>query len=298
VTALAASLLITLYLLVPSSLFRLFFGFFVPLRSFARTRGEELFQAVASVFIPICLTSILVWTVSPFKRYPLGFIDTTQARSADYKLVASALYSEAIFKENGDAFWKALNRTELRQGRFLIWYYFFVLIEGVLVGVLSISYPMLAGSRSYKVAAKHVLLPNISAWHLLLTPFFFQDKRTVVWVDILCADDTLYQGRVIDHSVDKEGQLAGIIVTDAKRYDRQAYLKEKEKSTSGVNKNEYWRSIPGAKLYLFADKILNLNLSYEGPQPSLSLMAALLSRLLKQTIAVEMKPSSEKPAKP
>jgi hypothetical protein len=298
VTALAASLLITLYLLIPSSLFRLFFGFFVPLRSFVRTRGEELFQAVASVFLPICLTAILVWTVSPFNQLPLSFIDTTQARSADYKLIASALYSEAIFKEKGDAFWNALNRTERRQGRFLIWYYLFVVIEGVLVGGLCISYPKLAGRRWYEVAAKHVLLPNISAWHLLLTPFFFQDKSTVVWVDILCADDTLYRGRVIDHSVDKEGQLAGIIITDAKRYDRKAYLKEKEKSTAAVNKDEYWRPIPGAKLYLFADKILNLNLSYEGPQPSSSLMAALLSRLLNQTIAVEVKPSSEKPAKP
>lgn len=171
-TALAASLLITLYLLIPSSLFRLFFGFFVPLRSFVRTRGEELFQAVASVFLPICLTAILVWTVSPFNQLPLSFIDTTQARSADYKLIASALYSEAIFKEKGDAFWNALNRTERRQGRFLIWYYLFVVIEGVLVGGLCISYPKLAGRRWYEVAAKHVLLPNISAWHLLLTPFF------------------------------------------------------------------------------------------------------------------------------
>ncbi len=291
--AVAASVLLTLYLLIPSSIFRWIFGFYVPLRSFVRTRGEEIFQGVMSVVFPLALTLILVWTIPPFDKYPFNFPDTSQIRRADYKMVVSALYSEGVFTQSGDAFWKALTRTGRRQGRFLVWYYLLIIAEGFLVGKLSVSYPKLTGHRWYKWTAEQVLLPNISEWHVLLTPFFFQDKSTIVRADILCVDGTLYRGRVVQHSLAKEGQLAGVIITEAKRYARDAYLKDKEKGP--VNKEDYWRTIPGAKLYIFAEKILNLNLAYEGPEPTPKLMEEVISRLLKQRISIQLKLPPKRP---
>jgi len=298
--ALAASLVLTLYLLIPSSIFRLIFGFFVPLRSFVRSRGEEVFQGVMSTVVPLALTLVLVWTISPFDGHPFTFSDTAQVRRADYKLVASALYSEGVFRQSGDAFWKAMTRTGRRQGRFLVWYYLLVIAEGMTVGVLSVSYPALTGrrwyNRCYKWSAEKVLLPNISEWHVLLTPFFFKDKSTVVRVDILCVDNTLYRGKVVQHSLDKEGQLAGLIITEAKRYARDLYLRDQEKGP--VKKEDYWRLIPGAKLYIFGDKILNLNLTYEGPEAPPDVIAEIISRLLRQPVSLSSlagKPASQKP---
>jgi hypothetical protein len=285
VIALAASILVALYLLIPSSLFRLFFGLYVPLRNFVRTRGEEILQGVLSTLLPVALALILVWTVPPFNKQPFSLSDTAQIRRADYKLVFSALYSEDIFKQSGDMFWKALTRTGRRQARFLVWYYLFIAMEGLGMGKLSVSYADFADNRWYKWAAKNILLSNISEWHLLLTTFFFSDKRTVVRADIMCSDNTLYRGIVVEHSSDRGGQLVGVILSGAKRYRRTDYLEDKKKGP--VKTEDYWRPIPGTKLYMMADKILNLNLTYEGPEPPpTKLMEEVISRQLKQPISI------------
>lgn len=247
-----------------------------------RTRGEEILQGAMSTLVPIFLALIFVWTIPPFNRHPFNFPDTAEVRGADYKLVAGVLYSEDLFKQDREAFWRALARTGRRQGRFLVWYYWLIFLEGWLCGILSVSYPRLIGQRWYRWTAEHVLLPNISEWHVLLTPFFFQDKTTLVLADVLCADNTLYRGQVWSHSLSKEGQLSGMIITEAKRYARDDYLKAKEKGE--VNKADYWHSIPGTKLYVFGDKILNINLSYEGPAPPPAVMEHVISRQLKQPI--------------
>jgi hypothetical protein len=288
VIALSASIILTLYLLIPGSIFGLILGLFVPLRSFDRTRGEEILRGVLSTLLPFILSLLLVWMVKPFDTHPFAFPDTSQARRADYKLVVSGLYSEDLFKHSGDLFWKALTRTGRRQGRFLVWYYSFIILEGWGFGALCVSYPKYKENRSYRWAAKHVLLPSISEWHVLLTPFFFSDKSTVVRADILCSDNNLYRGAVAEHFLDKEGQLRGMIITDALRYDRITYLKDRDAAIDKhpVNKDNYWHAIPGAKLYIFADKIQNLNLSYDSPAPSLKEMADLISRALRQKFQV------------
>lgn len=292
--ALVASLLLTIYLLVPSTVFRLVCGFFVPLRNFIRTRGEEIFQGVASALAPAALALLLVWTTPPFKQHPFGFDDTSQLRRADYKLLFGATYSEDVYKRSDDQFWKALTRSAHRQGRFVVWYYLFILLEGCLFGRLCVLYPRLSNRPFYPWMAQNILLPTISEWHLLLTPFYFEDKKTIVRADILCSDHTLYRGRVWQHSLSKDGQLSGLILTEAKRYARDAYLEDKKKGE--VSKENYWRAIPGSKFYILADKILNLNLSYEPTQePTPKAMAELISKQLNQPISltIERKPQTD-----
>jgi hypothetical protein len=293
VITLTASLLFTLYLLIPSTIFRFAFGVCVPLRNFVRTRGEEILSGAISTVFPLLVVGILVNVAPPFNQVPWSFADTVEARSADYKLVAGALYSEDLFKQDRQAFWNALFRTSRRQGRFLVWYYVSIGCEGLLLGLLSLLYPWLINVPGYKWVAKNILLPNISEWHLLLTPFYFTDKSTVVLADVLCSDNVLYKGQVWDHSLGKEGQLAGIILFDAHRYARDEYRKDKEKGE--VNKTDYWHKIPGTKLYLLGDKILNINLSYEGPTPAPDVMERVISRQLKQPIALEMTQSKKTP---
>ena len=59
----------------------------------------------------------------------------------------------------------------------------------------------------------------------------------------------------------KDGELVGIILKKRRRFDRSSYLEAKAKDKN-VGPKSFWRSIPSAKLYFFADKILNINLTY------------------------------------
>jgi len=295
VIALVASVLLAFYLIIPASIFRLVFGLYVPLKNFVLTRGEEIFQGALSTICPFVLAFALVWLVPVFDAHPFGFPDSVGLRRADYKLLASAFYSEEVFRSNQGAFWKALTRSGRRQGKLLVWYYAFIMGEGCFLGWLAILYPRFSGirwyNRTYRWFAEHVLLPNISEWHLLLTPFFFVDKTTIVRADILCSDGTLYRGIVFTHSITKDSQLSGVVLTDAKRFRREDYLNDKEKRV--VKSDDYWRPIPGKQFYILASKILNLNLSYEGLQPSPKAMEDVISRLLRRDIGVEFKKSPQ-----
>jgi len=233
----------------------------------------------------------LVWVVPPCNKHPFAFEDNSQIRRADYKLVTSSLYSEDVFKQSGDGFWKALTRIAHRQGRFIIWYYLLIILEGCLCGKLSTSHYRFKSYFWYRWTANHVLLPSISEWHLLLTGFYFEDKNTIVRADILCSDHTLYRGRVWQHFLTKEGQLSSLIVTEAKRYARDDYLKDKAKGQ--VDKSLYWHDIPGSKFLILANQIVNLNLSYE---PTPKAMEEVLSRELNQ--AIDLIIEDKEPDKP
>ena len=101
-----------------------------------------------------------------------------------------------------------------------------------------------------------MMLVVISQWHPLLP----KDDTIVVQADVLCVNGLLYQGAVSDYFL-KEGELSGLILREPRRFDRKAYEKAKDEGKK-PEPNEYWRQIPSQNLYFFADKILNMNLSY------------------------------------
>jgi hypothetical protein len=74
-------------------------------------------------------------------------------------------------------------------------------------------------------------------------------------------NDLLYQGRVSEHFL-SAGELSGIILQAPRRFNRQSYLEDKAKGEK-PDKEKYWVPIPSELMYLFADKILNLNLTYQ-----------------------------------
>jgi hypothetical protein len=260
--ALTFSILLTLYLIIPDAIFRFFFSRYVPLRSLVPTRVETIYRAVALSFIPFVISTILVFWAWPFNTYPLRVDARPGSRSADYKTVMAALYSEDMFKKNYEEFWPALNRSTRRQCRLLSWYYVLVVLEGVAFGFLSSNYGKYQKNRIYSALADGLLLPNISEWHVFLTAFVFADKKSPVLVDVLCTDGTLYDGQVTQYFLDGS-KLSGMILDNPRRYDRKSLLADREMGKT-VDPNAYWRKIPSANFYVFADKILNINLKSIG----------------------------------
>jgi len=282
VVALVVSALIAGYLLIPYAYFRFLLGLSVPLKVFEQRRTEDLTRAVVTLVLIFGCALLTVWYLPFFKDHPLGFPDTPALRYSDYVTVASGLYSESLFKEYGQRFWDALARTLYRQGRFAAWYFLLVTVVARFAGFLSKRYGRFRKYKLYSKFADVYLLPHLSQWHVLLKPFAFPDpKNTIVRADILMSDNTLYRGEVVDHFQDKDGNLSGIFLGNPVRFDRKTYLNEKERWGVVRPTSVFWREIPSAKLYLFADKIVNLNLNYEPPTAIPEVIERYVSQLQK-----------------
>jgi hypothetical protein len=288
VIALVVSFLIAVYLLVPNAWFRFVLSIKVPLKIFQERKTEDLTRAVVTLSAVFGLALFAVWCLPWLKNHPLNFPDSSELRSSDYRIVASGLYNEAMFKEYGDVFWQALGRTLKRQGRFVCWYYVLVTLVAWSSGWASTCYGKFRRNRFYSRFADMYLLPHISQWYVVLTPFAFKDERTVVKADVLMTDDTLYRGDVADHFLDKDGNLAGLFLANPTRFDRRTYLKEKDAWGVTRSTSVYWRPIPSAKLYLIGEKIVNLNLNYEPPAPIRETLEKYVTKLQKRPISVSI----------
>jgi len=82
-----------------------------------------------------------------------------------------------------------------------------------------------------------------------------------VAVDVLTAEDHLYQGFVGDYFLGTDGELSGLLLSRPRRFDRLGYLASKTGDRS-TKAEAFWKEIPGENLYLPRDKILSLNLRY------------------------------------
>jgi len=289
--ALIASAALVLYLLIPGILFKSIFSLFIPLDKFNRTRSEELsFSAFAAV-APFVLTFMAVTSLAWFGNHPFFLADSIAQKVSDYQTAFSCLYSEAFFSLHRAEFWGASLRIACRQGRILFWLYFFTAFEALLFGWLGKNFGRLQEFRPYAFVANKFLLPNISSWYVLLTPFLWpaEPKRRVM-ADLLTSDDHLYRGEIVAHEVDAEGKLRGVLVGGALRFDRRTYLKDKD-SGKKIHPEDYWKKIPGKNLYVFADKLATLNLSY---QPPASSIPAIIQRTLKK-LKIDAQVSVETP---
>lgn len=263
--ALAFSALITAYLLIPNAIFRFVLGRFVPLRLFQERKTEDVTRAVFTLTFVYLAALWVVWFLPGPRSHPFNFPDNAALRAGDYEIVAGSLYSEAMFREYKGQFWSALDRSLERQGRLLCWYYAFVFLLALASGLGIRNYGKLRRNKIFAWVADFYLLPHISQWYVVLTPFAFADKRTTVKADILMTDNTLYRGDVAEHFIDREGNLSGLFLANPLRFDRRSYFREQDAWGSARGLATFWREIPSAKLYLLADKVVNLNLNYQPP---------------------------------
>jgi hypothetical protein len=191
----------------------------------------------------------------------------SQGTVHDYKEVFAASYRDSIFAADPDKFWRSVEDVWSAQEEFLGLFYLLVLVEAVGFVVLVRMYGNWKTFRPYGWIVEEVLLRGVNEWHVLLTDFNFPDKpKRKVAADLLTQEDHLYQGNVADYFTDSEGGLSGLVLEKPRRFDRPGYLtaKEKEKEGCPVQAGDYWKPIRGENLFVPGEKILSLNLRYEG----------------------------------
>lgn len=284
--ALVVSVLLTFYLIVPETIFRFIFGAFVPTRSFVITGTETVKRAVVVTLLPFTLALLLCWFIPGPRDWPFRIGQNSEhARRLDYRIVAAAFYSDSEFAKSQPEFWRALTPSLRRQARLIFWYLLLVALEAYICGRLASEFARFKDLPYYKWLADKLLFPYISEWHPLLTPYFLPDTK--VRADLLCTNNTLYQGEVSQHFL-RDGQLTGIILTKPKRFDRERYLAAKKDGPEKPNKEDYWIEIPSSNLYFFADKIFNMNLTYVTGTAS-SVDSSALEKFIKPELGLSIK---------
>lgn len=286
------SILLTTYLIVPEAIFRTLFGYFIPTKNFVLTRTETAYRAVLVTLLPFSLALIVTWYFPVARSFPFGVgaqANGLAQRRADYKAVFAGLYSDTEFKDRQAEFWPALTRCIRRQARTASWYFLFVALEALAMGWLALRYARFKKYRVYRWLADRILFLYLSEWLPLLTPYVHLLPGTVVQADVLCTNDTLYQGIVVEYFL-QDGKLSGLILDQPKRFDRKLYLKDKEQDLE-PDKNDYWVAIPSENMYFFADKIVNMNLTYIPAEDS-DVSTEAVNRFIREVL----RPSLRQPA--
>ena len=280
--ALLASTVIVFYVLIPGSIYSFIFSSFVPIKVFQRTKIEEATFAASACLIPGALTIILFLALS-WIRYSGELGCSIVPCRTDYQTFFAAAYSEKCFSCGSSDFWEGFRRFFWSQISILAVYYVFVAAKAYFYGRLSRDIYKLLEGPWRKWFAEHFLMPNVSEWYFLLTAALFPPKTRRVMVDIMTSEDRLYRGRVDSgtYYLDKDGELSGILLKEASRFDRRQYLRDQEAGLKPQSE-KYWKSIPGSNWYIPQSKMLNLNIRYEPlPHPSADNLKDRIEQILK-----------------
>ena len=264
--AIVASILLGLYIFLPEFLFKKLAINFRVVTKTQRARFEEIISGIEVSLLPfLCafLTSKFSWFVG---HWPFPLEQSVADKYSDYRVAVTALCSDQFFREHLSAVWLAVDHVRLDQFRFLFWMYIALAIEIVCVVLLTYFFGSLRKYALYRGTFGRFVLGRASNWDVLLTGFAFpRSSRPRVEVDAMTNDGHLYAGTVADFSLKADGELSGLLLTDCKRY-RFQHLEDDRKAGLKPNPKDYWTAIPGAKLYLFAERITNLNIRYETPE--------------------------------
>lgn len=266
-TALIASALLGLYIFVPYIFFHRFSSLFIRLKKFQRTKTDEIVFGVVVAGIPFALTLFLCWNGSiTGSLVPFPLSDSHQQKVTDYRTAFSAAYSDNYFKEHQSEAWEAIDRVCKRQADFLSWNYSFVFLETVLFVLLTRSYGRLRDFKPYALFASRILIPTVSEWHILLTDFNFppHEQRSVE-VDVMSKDNLLYRGNVADYFFGASGELSGLLLKEAQRYQYDRLVDDR-KAGKVKDSGDYWKPIAGGgNFYLPSNNIATLNIRYQLP---------------------------------
>jgi hypothetical protein len=307
--ALVASVLLGLYVFAPYIIFQRFCSLFVRLKKSQRTKTDEIVQGIFAAGLPFLFTLVLFWTGwIGGSCVPFRLDDSHVQKVSDYRAVFTAAYSDRYFTDHQTETWEALNRVCKRQVDFLAWNYSLLFLEALLFILLVGYYGEWKDNKAYAWFASRVLLPAVSEWHVLLTTFNFpaKEKRSVE-VDVLSKGDVLYRGNIVDHFLGVNGELSGLLLTRAQRFQYDK-LKDDRKSNVAKNSDQYWKPIAGGgNFYLPGDNIASLNIRYPVPETErLRLLKEMVEKLFKNAtnVSVEAIPSDaaskqddEKPSK-
>jgi hypothetical protein len=270
--AVVVSVAVLLYILVPGGLFRLITSFAIPVKS-QKTRTQEFTFAALFGLVPFLLALGLVWG-----NWPWPTNESIAQRRLVYRTAFTSLASDKQLDDaiNHKVYWPHVDSVLRRQWRFLFWYYIFVGVEAWLVLWLAKGYRT-NGKRYRDKLAKVVLRPSISEWAVLLTNYGSPETDARIELDVLTTDGVLYQGKLGDRFFDAEGDLAGVLLNGAARYDREQYSAHRKADLEAAirewpleperkitrHRSTYWRRIPGADLfYIPRERIANINVRH------------------------------------
>jgi hypothetical protein len=157
---------------------------------------------------------------------------------------------------------------------FTFWFYVLLAVEIATVFKIGRDYWKYPERSWRKRMFRKLVIPNVSEWPGLFDGFlaFPRSAGTFARVDILTDGDKLYSGRVDDYMTGQNGELTGILLADARRYDRKKLEVDR---SNGCKKDvdSYWRDIPNVAFYQPASRILNINFSYDFKNPAKALEA-------------------------
>lgn len=274
--ALVAGFVLVAYLLAPGAIYRLAFSFFIPSKRFQRNRTEEVVFSVLAVSIPFLACWILLCH-TPVGRLP--HFSAEPGKTESYRQVFASLLSDT---HPEPTLLDAYRRVLREQIRFIVYLWIFCAGEGLIGGTIVAGYGNYPDSSLRKRFCDIFLLRHVSEWQVLFTVMTLPkaEVKKVVEVDVL-SSDTLYKGRLVNWFTDKDGNLAGIFLEDASRFRRDDYLQDKASQTP-KSREDYWRPIPGAKLYIAASSITNYNIRYVARQMPVEKLANL-EKLVKET---------------
>lgn len=297
-SALVAGFLLIGYLLAPGVIYRLFFSAYIPARRYQRTRTEEVVFSLLVTMVPFLVSWILL-IHTPLGHYPAFLIGPSKTEA--YRTVfRSLLPGPELASPNPIVLRAHLADAYLRsffeQARFLALLWLFCAVEGWISGFIVSRYGEYNTNqpihRLLKRFCDDFLLTYVSEWELLFTTRSLprSQQNFDVEIDALAAD-ILYRGKLVDWFLDQDGKLEGIFLERAARYQQKELERDRER---GVQKprEAYWRTIPGAKLYLVASTIANYNIRYVPPlQPDMTL-AELRARFGDEAIITPLPPDS------
>jgi hypothetical protein len=259
--AIVAGFLLVAYLLAPGAIYRLSFSFYIPSKRFQRTRTEEVVFSVLVTLIPFVLSWILLL------HTPLGACPTIHSpigKRDAYRAILSSLLSDTT--HGSPALISAYLRATAEQARFIALLWFLCAVEGWQTGRVIRSYGDYGDGGFLRAFCDRFLLKNVSEWQVLFTTLSLRsdDPRTVVEIDALSTLDILYRGRLVNWFTDQNGQLEGVFLINAQRFQRDLLARDRTNNIFKKN-DEYWVPIPGSNLYLVASTLASYNVRYVEP---------------------------------
>jgi hypothetical protein len=259
--AIVAGFLLVAYLLAPGAIYRLTFSFYISSKRFQRTRTEEVVFSVLVTLIPFLLSWILLLH-TPLGGFPA--IHSAIAKRDAYRAVLSSLLSDTT--KGSPVLVSAYLRAAAEQARFIALLWLLCAVEGWQTGRVIRSYGDYPDGRFLRGFCDLFLLKNVSEWQVLFTTISLRsdDPRTVVEIDALSTLDILYRGRLVNWFTDQNGQLEGIFLINAQRFQRDQLARDRTNNIFKKN-DEYWVPVPGSNLYLVAGTLASYNVRYVQP---------------------------------
>ena len=91
--ALVASVLLALYFVIPSLLFRFIYRLFIPLRVIEGSKTGEATRAVINTIVPFVLALVLVWYIPAFDSFPVEAAHP-EFKIQDYKTIVGCFIAK------------------------------------------------------------------------------------------------------------------------------------------------------------------------------------------------------------